>query len=349
MMEDEMDQGSRRSATVRDNATARKRPHARSTGAAKAHVLRLERSGAQWPVWNTTLQLVVTSRDQLADAQRLVIDQVAAIDDACNPFRPDSEVRMLQQARGRQVRVSPLLAELVAVSIRAAVISDGDLDPLYDPLYDDVLQERDGDLLWMRPRIGTADLHSPSVPGWRRIRRDGRRLTVPAGALLDLSAMAAAHAVDRCARLIHRRFNVGVRVDIGGDVACAGQPPSAGWETLLRTGEAGPNIPAEVGPTPFAVARSVGHRWPGGGGKPAGYTFHPSTSRVTVSVWRSVSVAAFPCTHAKALSMSAMMRGHAATGWLHRLGASARLVAANGEVITVGRWPAHEAGCWTTR
>jgi hypothetical protein len=38
------------------------------------------------------------------------------------------------------------------------------------------------------------------------------------------------------------------------------------------------------------------------------------------------------------------LRGHAAPGWLRRLGVSARLVAANSEVITVGRWPANEVG-----
>jgi thiamine biosynthesis lipoprotein len=294
-----------------------------------------------WPVWNTTLQLVVTSRNRLADARRLVIDQVAAIDAAGNPFCPDSEVRALQQAEGQQVRVSALLAELVTVSLRAAVLSDGDLDPLAG----NVLREHDRELLRMPPDTGRVDGRPAAVPDWRRIRRNGRDLTVPAGALLDLTAMAGAHAVDRCARLIHQRFKVGVRIGIGGDIAVAGQVPDGGWETLMRDSPAGPGVPGvPVRPhsTKLATSRAVGQRWPGGG--PLRYTFRPDTSRSTLSVWRSVSVAAFPCTYAKTLSMAAMMRGPAAPGWLRGLGVSARLVTANGEVITVGRWPAREIG-----
>ncbi|GAB3842900.1 hypothetical protein ACFPIJ_00070 [Dactylosporangium cerinum] len=120
-------------------------PHTRMTGA------------AMWPVWNTTMHLLVTLRDQLPDARRLVIDQVAAIDEACNPFRADSEVRALQPAEGRQVRVSALLAELVAVSLRAAVLSEGDLDPLA------------GD---RPPHTGTT---GGEAPDWRRISRVGAR------------------------------------------------------------------------------------------------------------------------------------------------------------------------------
>jgi thiamine biosynthesis lipoprotein len=309
--------------------------YARSKLGLRPRALQREQSGAAlWPVWNTTLHLTVTSRDHLTDARNLVIDQVAAIDDACNPYLPDSEIRALQRAQGQQVRVSALLAELVAVSLRAAVLSDGGLDPISGG------PPREHD----RGPHGTP-ARGP-VPLWQRIQRIGRDLTVPAGALLDLSDMVGAHTVDRCARLIHERFKIGVRVGIGGDVAMAGPAPVCGWETLMvtsQTDHAGPVVPVQPAEIRFATSRTVSQRWPSSDG-PLRYTFRPGTNRAVVSVWRSVSVAGFPCTYAKALSMTAMMRGHAAPDWLRGLGASARLVAANGEVITVGRWPAHEIG-----
>lgn len=109
-----------------------------------------------------------------------------------------------------------------------------------------------------------------------------------------------------------------------------------------QTDHAGPAVPVQPGATRFATSRTVSHRWPSNDG-PRRYTFRPGTSRAA-AVWRSVSVTGLPCTYAKALSMTAMLRGQAAPAWLRALGTTAELVTATGEVITVGRWPAHEIG-----
>jgi FAD:protein FMN transferase len=313
--------------------------HARDASVVPPRELLPDRSGtALWPVWDTTLHLVVTSPDRLVDARRLVIHQVAAIDDACNPLRSDSEVRALQRARDQPVRVSPLLAELVAVSLRAARLSDGDVDPIARG----VVRERDQELFRTPPYRGGIDAPEPPALDWRSIRQNGRQLTVPAGGPLDLSAMARAHAVDRCTRLIYKRFKVGVLVGIGGDIATAGQAPAGGWGTRIPANPGGPGIPVHLPSTALATSSAVSRRWPGDG-RPLGYPVRPETSRPDSSVWCSISVAAFECTYARALSMGAMMRGHAAPAWLRGLGVSARLVAADGAVVIVGRWPAEEA------
>ncbi|MEV4510677.1 FAD:protein FMN transferase [Dactylosporangium sp. NPDC049525] len=261
---------------------------------------------ALWPVWDSTLHLMVTDRSRLAAARKLVIEQVTAIDEACNPLRPDSEVRALRRARGRPVRLSPLLAELVAVSLRAALLSDGCLDHI------------------SLDRISSEVLRAPGEP---------------AGTMLDLSTMARAYAVDRCARLVHERCGAGVRVAIGGDIAVAGQPPARGWASLIRS------APAARDPLLTLDCTMSTTAGPQSSDRDASTrsTVRPG-SRSAVPLWRSVSVAAAPCTYAKALSMAAMMRGRAAPDWLRGLGVSARLVATNGEVITVGRWPAHGLG-----
>src|SRR5258706_2637408 len=113
MSDDKMVQGSSGRDAASEDPAERRPLHAQPEGGVPLHRLHRDQSGAAlWPVWNTTLHLAVTSRNLLADARRLVIDQVVAIDDTGNPLRPDAEVRTLQRAEGRQVRVSALLAEL---------------------------------------------------------------------------------------------------------------------------------------------------------------------------------------------------------------------------------------------
>jgi thiamine biosynthesis lipoprotein len=338
----EMRQGNKHQTEPNGAPIAAAQAHNGSGGRAPSRELSTHQTGtALWPVWDSTLHLVVTERNCLAEARKLVIEQVTAIDAACNPFRPDSEVRALQRARGRPVRLSVLLAELVAVSLRAALLSDGCLDLISG----EVLRAPGAELLQSPLRGAGTDRRR--APDWRSVRLldelpNDCDLTVPAGTTLDLSAMAGAYAVDRCVRLIHERCDVGVRVAIGGDVASAGQPPAGGWRTLIRSTPAVRTPPLTLDCTMSTTATPVSQQ-SRDRDAPLYSTFRPG-SRSAVPLWRSVSVAAAPCTYAKALGMAATMRGHAAPDWLRGLGVSARLVAANGEVVTVGRWPTHGLG-----
>jgi thiamine biosynthesis lipoprotein len=310
-----------------------RRPHAiwRGASAVPPREFLPGRSGTtQWPVWDTAAHLIVTSPERLVDARQLVDDQMVAIQAACDPSRSDSEVRAVQRADGQPVLVSALLAELVAVSLWAAWLSDGDVDPISGG----VRRASDG---------GGIDGRTAPMPDWRSIRHNGREITVPAGLLLDLTAMARAHAADRCARLIAKRFDVGVLVGIGGDIATAGEAPAGGWGTLVRDHFGGPGVPFYLPSAALATSSAVSRRWCGGG-RPPHFTAHcPGTSRPSAPSLRSVSVGAGRCTRARTLSTAALVRGHAAQGWLRDLGVAARFVAEDGEVVTTGRWPADEA------
>ena len=68
---------------------------------------------------------MVTDPAALPEARRLLTHDLAAVDAACSRFRADSELRSLTAAGA----VSPLLAEAVAVALRAARLTDGDVDP----------------------------------------------------------------------------------------------------------------------------------------------------------------------------------------------------------------------------
>jgi thiamine biosynthesis lipoprotein len=89
---------------------------------------------AAWRALGMLIQLGVTDPAKLAPARQLLKDDLDALDLACSRFRPDSElVAVGNAARSAPgpvtLPVSQLLAEAVEVSLRAAELTDGDVDP----------------------------------------------------------------------------------------------------------------------------------------------------------------------------------------------------------------------------
>jgi thiamine biosynthesis lipoprotein ApbE len=87
-----------------------------------------------WRALGMLIQLGVTCPGRLAAARDLLDDGLAELDRSCSRFRADSElVAVGEAARDAAgpvtLAVSPLLAEAVAVSLRAAQLTDGDVDP----------------------------------------------------------------------------------------------------------------------------------------------------------------------------------------------------------------------------
>ena len=78
----------------------------------------------------TFCSVLVTAPAALDLAQSLLGEELGAIDLACSRFRPDSELSALNRAGGRQVAISPLFALALTVALRAAEITDGDVDPV---------------------------------------------------------------------------------------------------------------------------------------------------------------------------------------------------------------------------
>jgi thiamine biosynthesis lipoprotein len=88
---------------------------------------------ASWRALGTTATVVAADADAdadaLADARAAVERELAAIDVACSRFRADSELCALNAGAGRAVAVSPLLAQALAVALRAARTTGGAVDP----------------------------------------------------------------------------------------------------------------------------------------------------------------------------------------------------------------------------
>src|SRR5205823_337463 len=219
---------------------------------------------AQWPVWGTTARVVVTDPTALPAARGLVEAELAAVDAACSRFRPDSELRRAGTAGGRPVRVSPLLAELVAAALAAAADTGGAVDPTVGSALSTLGYDRDFAAL---PADAPAiRLSVRPAQGWRQVGLDGRRLTVPDGVTLDFGATAKAFTADRCAALVASRCGVGVLVSLGGDIATAGNAPDGGWRVLVRDRPDDPQCTVAI-PAGAALATSstTSRRWSRGG------------------------------------------------------------------------------------
>ncbi|MFI8632883.1 FAD:protein FMN transferase [Microbacterium sp. NPDC077663] len=300
------------------------------------------RAVAEWPLWSTDARLVVdhpdahTSADVIERARRIVDDEFARIDEAVSRFRSDSELNQIAPRLPEGAEISPLLSTFVAAAIDAARHTDGLVDPTLGRELALVGYDRDIRLILDDDRPVKAV--ASDVPGWRRVRLEGRRLTVPGHRALDLGATAKALAADRAATLVAEQLGCGVLISLGGDIATAGPDPDGGWHVRVE------DVPGEPASTVrlargFGIATSstLRRRW-----HRADETVHhildPRTGRSADPVWRTVTVAAETCVLANTYSTAAVIHGESAPAWLAER-AAARLVAADGRVHTVGGWP----------
>jgi thiamine biosynthesis lipoprotein len=305
---------------------------------------------ADWRALGTQVWLLVTDPGQLAEGRRVLEADLDALDRACSRFRPDSELMRLGAVAGQAgvntAEVSPLLAEAIAVALRAARLTDGDVDPTVADAMSALGYDRDFALL---PEAGPpVRLTVRAVPGWRQVRFDerSRLLTLPPGVHLDLGATAKAWAADRSAARLSRALGCGVLVGLGGDIAVAGPAPDSGWRIRVQdtTGRPedpppGPAAVVAIQEGGLATSSTTARRWRRGGDV-LHHILDPRTGLPAPVHWRTVSVAAATCVDANTASTAAIIRGPRALDWLSNLGLPARLVDGAGTVRTVGGWPA---------
>ena len=299
-------------------------------------------------VFGTTAVLLVTVAEALGPARALADRELAAVDLACSRFRPDSELTALNQAGGAPQTVSGLFADLIAAALRAARLTEGDVDPtcgraLVGLGYDrDFAQVKAGNA-GPPGAPGTAGPAGP-VAGWRSVELDQAilRVRLLGGAQLDLGATAKAWAADRCAELIAGQLGCGLLVSLGGDIAVAGPPPADGWRVRVTDDHAaGPDAPGQtvtIAEGGLATSSTTVRTWTAGE-QQVHHIIDPATGQSARSCWRTVSVAAGSCVDANTASTAAIIRGEAALGWLRDSGLPARLVRLDGTVATTAGWP----------
>jgi thiamine biosynthesis lipoprotein len=299
---------------------------------------------ASWRALGTQVRIVVAEGRQLDDARCMLEADLAEVDAACSRFRPDSELSGLPRD-GRPVTVSPVLAEAIGVALRAAALTEGDVDPTVGGALAALGYDRD--FAQVPPEAPALEqrVTAGMIPGWRSVRLDGDVLTLPPQASIDLGATAKAWAADRSAARIAGGLGQGVLVSLGGDIAVAGPPPAGGWTIRVQdvTGDPdddpnGPYSVVAISDGGLATSSTAVRRWRRGGSV-LHHILDPRTGSPAGTTWRTVSVAAGTCADANAASTAAVIRGRQAPAWLARHGLAARLVDARGLVLTVGGWP----------
>ena len=340
----------------------------------------------KWQALGTSVELLVSDGDAqavsvLARAQAILKRQLDEVDRACSRFREDSELTRVNARAGRTIRVDSLLIEAVEVALRAAELTDGDVDPTVGAAlllagYDrdmrllDCISPPAGDVVAgacpppvTAPRTCPPPAIAPRVratllSGWRAVElnRDRCTLRIPRGVKLDLGATAKAWAADRAAGAIYEAVGCGVLVSLGGDISTAGPAPGeglpgqkaqAGWRIHVTDDHrGGPNAPGQtisIAGGGLATSSTTVRRW-----RHREQMMHhiidPASGAPAEEVWRTVSVAASDCADANIAATAAIVRGACAPEWLAGLGLPARLVGRDGEVLTVGAWPAEGRG-----
>ena len=318
-----------------------------------------------WEALGTTVVLRVRDRSRAAHARLAVEQELAAIDGACSRFREDSELSRLNARAGRPTSVGPVLMEALELALRAAAVSDGDVDPTIGRALELAGYDRDWSQLQPAggaagavptapaPRLATRDgaaggprLAVRARAGWRRIRLERARsvVTIPRGTRLDLGATAKAWAADRSAAAAARAARCGALVAIGGDIATAGPAPPGGWlirvtddHREVRADAPGQTVAIESGG--LATSSTTVRRWATDRGH-AHHLIDPRTGRPARSEWRTVSVVAGSCADANIATTAAIVRGRPALAWLEDQGLPARLVDVDGRATEIAGWPA---------
>ena len=299
-------------------------------------------SFTSFPVWGSTAVVGLGDPDALPDAVAAVQDVIDAFDLACSRFRNDSEIMALARAGGRPIAVSPLLFDAVAAALRAAQLTNGDVDPTLGTVLRSLGYDRDYDALAAR---GPARVRVEVVPGWRAVVLDAaaRTVRVPAGVTLDLGATAKALAADHAVAAVHAAIGVGALVSLGGDIAVAGAAPDGGWRVRVtddhRSGSEAPGQWIILRDGGLATSSIRVRRWETDAGE-VHHLIDPATGRPARGRWRTVSVCAASCLDANTASTAAIIRGEAARDWLAGQELPSRLVTHDGQVVHVAGWPA---------
>jgi len=286
--------------------------------------------------WSCTVRLVVDDGRALRAAAGDLATLLARVDVVASRFRAGSALSVANDRAGRPTPIPRLLVDLIDAALDAAAQTGGAVDPTVGLPMRDIGYDRDiADVTMDGPALEV----TPPSRSWRDVRldREAGLLTVPAGAALDLGATAKAYVADHAARALTRRYDTGVLVELGGDVAVAGHRPD-GWclDVAEREGRDGQLVLVRHGG--LATSTTTVRTWRRGG-RPVHHIVDPRTGLPADGPWRTASVYA-PCAlAANTASTAAIVLGEHAGDWLNTRHLAARLVARDGEVVTLGDWP----------
>jgi thiamine biosynthesis lipoprotein len=290
-----------------------------------------------WTAWSCTVRLTVDDPAVLGAACGELKALMDRVDKAASRFRTDSELSVVNTRAGALVPVSRLLVDLVDVSLVAAQMSGGAVDPTVGPAV--IAAGYDADIETVRRRFPQPAGEPKQVIGWQQVQLNRKLalLGVPKDCALDLGATAKAWTADRAANVISKRYGCAVLVEIGGDLRAAGAPKKP-WVITVAERAGDPGVLVTLAHGGLTTSTRTVRRWQ----TPTGYGHHvidPRTGRPADGQYRTASVWAPTAVRANTFSTALVATGEAALGRLKLAGHPARLVADDGEVTELSGWP----------
>ncbi|MFF1821493.1 FAD:protein FMN transferase [Kribbella sp. NPDC058245] len=291
-----------------------------------------------WTAWSCTVRVTVDDPAVLGAACGELKALMDRVDKAASRFRSDSELSIVNQRSGAMVPVSRLLVDLVDVSLMAASISGGAVDPTVGTAV--IAAGYDDDIETVRRRLAQPVAQpvalTATVPGWQQVQLNRKLalLGVPEGAVLDLGATAKAWTADRAALILSKRYGCAVLVEIGGDLCAAGQPDEP-WVITVAERAGDPGVLVTLAHGGLTTSTRTSRCWENGH-----HIIDPRTGRPADGPWRTASVWAPTAVRANTFSTALIATGEAAVGRLTLAGHPARIVANDGEVTELAGWPA---------
>jgi FAD:protein FMN transferase len=289
--------------------------------------------------WGLTGTLATQFASDLDFASDRLRHWLGKVDDACNRFRPDSEVSRLNARRTASSKVSATMELALAAALRAYELSAGLCDPTVLPALLALGYDRDFDKLARRRDVVSA-APIPAM-GVAAIRWDRSRHTVALKprCAIDLGASAKALVADLVADELAPRG--GVVVEIGGDVAVRGRGPDGPWaigvsDSLTVTGREPRVSLKDAG---LATSSTTTRSWVASE-RVVNHIVDPRTGTCARGPYATATVAAGDCVAANAFATAALLWGADAAYHIAQAGHSARLVRHDGGVEFVGGWPA---------
>lgn len=292
--------------------------------------------------WSCTVRLVVVDERVLRAASDDLGALLARVDRAASRFRADSALTRANARAGKPVAVPRLLVDLVTAGLDAAATTGGLVDPTLGLAMHRLGYDRDIGDVHARGDVAAPAPAALDAGRWGSVRldREAGLLTVPAGTALDLGSTAKAWTADHAAQTLAARYDTAVLVELGGDVAVAGDRPE-GWTVQVAEREGGDGQLVTLRHGGLTTSTTTVRTWRYGG-EQVHHIVDPRTGRPARGPWRTATVWADTALIANTASTAAIVLGEAAERWLTGRGLAARLVAHDGTVTTTAGWPARE-------
>ncbi len=141
---------------------------------------------------------------------------------------PTSDVYRINAADGAPVEVSDATAELIAIALEYARLSDGAFDPTIEPLT----------ALWNitsdSPHVPDADAiaQARALVDWTKLSLDGNTVTLEPGMGIDLGGIAKGYIADRIRDYLADSGVTSALINLGGNVLALGNKPDGAQFTV---------------------------------------------------------------------------------------------------------------------